>query len=122
MQDKIPNDRPFYVLYIGDVFEVWVLKDRIIVHLCTDPKISKASFLRVNQDANGATGSCKNTKDELNASKGRNGSLDEEEIPCAGPASCFSPPEWQVCWDGIGWDILWGILLQKFYEKASLLL
>ena len=32
MQDKIPNDRPFYVLYIDDVFEVWVLKDKIIAH------------------------------------------------------------------------------------------
>ena len=68
-----------------------------------DPKLSKTHWFRTNPDVNGqgATGSCKDAKDGVDPSKRRNGSLDkeenEEEIPCAGPASCFSPPEWQVC-------------------------
>ena len=57
----------------------------------------------------------------MNVSKGRNGSLDEEEIPCAGPASCFSPPEWQVCWDGIGW-IYFGLYYFKSFMKRLLCL
>jgi len=45
----------------------------------------------------GASSSCKT---ELNFCKQRKEPMDEEEneldIPCSGPTSCFSPPEWQV--------------------------
>ena len=69
-----------------------------------NPELSKTNFFRTNQDTNGqgAGGPCKNAKDDVDPSRRRNGSLDkeaeeEEEIPCAGPVSCFSPPpEWQA--------------------------
>ena len=87
----------FCLLKISDVRDM-VLKMK-------DPELSKTHCFRTNQDTNGqgAGGSCKNAKDEEEPSRRRNGSLDmeadedEEEIPCAGLVSCFSPPpEWQA--------------------------
>ena len=86
----------FCLLKISDVRDM-VLKMK-------DPELSKTHCFRTNQDTNGqgAGGPCKNAKDEVDPPRRRNGSLDkeaeeEEEIPCAGPVSCFSPPpEWQA--------------------------